>query len=156
MSIAFKIKDYYKLRNNMIARTKLLTFAISFLLLFSALVTLFSPSGYLVNRNLREYEENISLEIERKKAEIRMLRSAERDDAPSPLLAKGSYEIVDVGTYEGISAEENASSVQKEGFEGIGVPILLLISILLSFTVTAVTDVLRRIPGGKHGDRKKQ
>ena len=59
----------------MLARTKLLTFILSFVIIFSILVTLFSSNGYMVNRDLRKYAENLDSDIERKRAEIDMLRA---------------------------------------------------------------------------------
>ena len=61
----------------MLARTKLLTFTLSFVIIFSLSVTFLSANGYFVNRQLRKYSDDLKDEVERREAELEMLKAEE-------------------------------------------------------------------------------
>lgn len=143
----------------MLARTKLLTFILSFVIIFSILVTLFSSNGYMVNRDLRKYAENLDSDIERKRAEIDMLRAeGERTLLSENFLPLNGEKIIAVSEVN--EAELNTSydtnDVPYERFRPLSMSLIAFIGLCLASAITFITDLyVRRRKNGKPDNREK-
>ena len=143
----------------MLARTKLLTFILSFVIIFSILVTLFSSNGYMVNRDLRKYAENLDSDIERKRAEIDMLRAeGERPLLSENFLPLNGEKIIAVSEVN--EAELNTSydtnDVPYERFRPLSMSLIAFIGLCLASAITFIADLyVRRRKNGKPDNREK-
>ncbi len=138
----------------MIARTKLLTFIISFLAFFSILVTLLGENGYIVNRELRARASVLEQREEKKRAEIDALKSL-RDEEISTSEINQDYEVLvrnkmsDGIDYSGLIKEDETS------FDGISKFVLAFFSAVFAFSATFIINFVEVRKNGSKDNRKE-
>ena len=142
----------------MLARTKLLTFILSFLVSYSLLVTFLGPNGYTVNRTLRKYSDTISSEVERKIAQIEMLK-AEKGLEGEPLFYQEDTILIAENEDSLIPDDSLAPGADKDVYTPfhLSYPAILFLSFALSVLLTFLISLIcnRRIDHEQPDNRKK-
>lgn len=136
----------------MLARTKLLTFILSFVIIYSLLVTFVGRNGYMVNHKLRKYSDRLSSLVEMKQAELEMLKAEKASDGDVFLHQEESLVIaVDDGVE--MIGEEGPSSAVVEDFHvfHLSYSVIFILSLILSSVLTAIISCIwKRRNHGKH------
>lgn len=136
----------------MLARTKLLTFILSFVIIYSLLVTFVGQNGYMVNHKLRKYSDRLSSLVEMKQAELEMLKAEKASDGDVFLHQEESLVIaVDDGVE--MIGEEGLSSAVVEDFHvfHLSSSVIFILSLILSSALTAIISCIwKRRNHGKH------
>ena len=136
----------------MLARTKLLTFILSFVIIYSLLVTFVGQNGYMVNHKLRKYSDRLSSVVERKQAELEMLKAEKASDGDVFIHQEESLVIaVDDGVE--MIGEEGLSSAVVEDFHvfHLSYSVIFILSLILSSALTAIISCIwKRRNHGKH------
>ena len=136
----------------MLARTKLLTFILSFVIIYSLLVTFVGQNGYMVNHKLRKYSDRLSSLVEMKQADLEMLKAEKASDGDVFLHQEESHVIaVDDGVE--MIGEEGLSSAVVEDFHvfHLSYSVIFILSLILSSALTAIISCIwKRRNHGKH------
>lgn len=136
----------------MLARTKLLTFILSFVIIYSLLVTFVGQNGYMVNHKLRKYSDRLSSLVEMKQAELEMLKAEKTSDGDVFLhQEEGLVIAVDDGVE--MIGEEGLSSAVVEDFHvfHLSYSVIFILSLILSSALTAIISCIwKRRNHGKH------
>lgn len=135
----------------MLARTKLLTFILSSLVIFLIFVTFFGENGYIENRKLMNYSEALEEEIRHKSAMLEMLRSEGKEEIPGTM---GEAEVI--ATY-GASGDDlndvpTASDMAKCDFRPLPLSLITLLSVLSGAIVTFSSSIISRRRNEKHNN----
>lgn len=136
----------------MLARTKLLTFILSFVIIYSLLVTFVGRNGYMVNHKLRKYSDRLSSLVEMKQAELEMLK-AEKASGGDVFLHPEESLVIAVDDGVGMIGEEGLSSAVVEDFHvfHLSYSVIFILSLILSSVLTAITSCIwKRRNHGKH------
>ena len=135
----------------MLARTKLLTFIISSLVIFLIFVTFFGENGYIENRKLMKYSEALEEEIRHKSAMLEMLRSEGKEEIPGTM---GEAEVI--ATYDSSGNDLNdvptASDIAKCDFRPLPLSLIALLSVLSGAIVTFSSSIISRRRNEKHNN----
>ena len=128
----------------MLARTKLLTFTLSFVIIFSLSVTFLSANGYFVNRQLRKYSDDLKDEVERREAELEMLKAEEGGDMGENFLSLGREEIVAVNRASSAAPIEDKRRDESQSVFYLPLSALFLLSVFASLAITFILDWLKK------------
>lgn len=128
----------------MLARTKLLTFTLSFVILFSLSVTFLSANGYFVNRQLRKYSDDLQDEVERREAELEMLKAEEGGDMGENFLSLGREEVVAVNRASSAAPIEDKRRDESQSVFYLPFSALFLLSVFASLAITFILDWLKK------------
>ena len=136
----------------MLARTKLLTFILSFVIIYSLLVTFVGQNGYMVNHKLRKYSDRLSSLVEMKQAELEMLK-AEKASYGDVFLHQEESLVIAVDDGVEMIGEEGLSSAVVEDFHvfHLSYSVIFILSLILSSALTAIISCIwKRRNHGKH------
>lgn len=128
----------------MLARTKLLTFTLSFVIIFSLSVTFLSANGYFVNRQLRKYSDDLKDEVERREAELEMLKAEEGGDMGENFLSLGREEVVAVNRASSAVPIEDKGRDESQSVFYLPLSALFFISVFASLAITFILDWLKK------------
>ena len=128
----------------MLARTKLLTFTLSFVIIFSLSVTFLSANGYFVNRQLRKYSDDLKDEVERREAELEMLKAEEGGGMGENFLSLGREEVVAVNRASSASPIEDKRRDESQSVFYLPLSALVLLSVFASLAITFILDWLKK------------
>ena len=128
----------------MLARTKLLTFTLSFVIIFSLSVTFLSANGYFVNRQLRKYSDDLKDEVERREAELEMLKAEEGGGMGENFLSLGREEVVAVNRASSASPIEDKRRDESQSVFYLPLSALFLLSVFASLAITFILDWLKK------------
>ena len=128
----------------MLARTKLLTFTLSFVIIFSLSVTFLSANGYFVNRQLRKYSDDLKDEVERREAELEMLKAEEGGDMGENFLSLGREEVVAVNRASSAAPIEDKGRDESQSVFYLPFSALFLLSVFASLAITFILDWLKK------------
>lgn len=126
-------------------RIKLLTFIVSFLLIFSILATFLGRGGVIVNDQLRREVAEMQRERERKEAEVGLLEGdLESYERGSGTEGESVFiESIPAEPQRTIPAEEAKIEVERnEGFKGLSSAIILSISLSSAIVMTVAVSFL--------------
>ena len=128
----------------MLARTKLLTFTLSFVIIFSLSVTFLSANGYFVNRQLRKYSDDLKDEVERREAELEMLKAEEGGGMGENFLSLGREEVVAVNRASSAAPIEDKGRDESQSVFCLPLSALFLLSVFASLAITFILDWLKK------------
>ena len=128
----------------MLARTKLLTFTLSFVIIFSLSVTFLSANGYFVNRQLRKYSDDLKDEVERREAELEMLKAEEGGGMGENFLSLGREEVVAVNRASSAAPIEDKGRGESQSVFYLPLSALFLLSVFASLAITFILDWLKK------------
>ena len=128
----------------MLARTKLLTFTLSFVIIFSLSVTFLSANGYFVNRQLRKYSDDLKDEVERREAELEMLKAEEGGCMGENFLSLGREEVVAVNRASSVAPIEDKGRDESQSVFYLPFSALFLLSVFASLAITFILDWLKK------------
>lgn len=128
----------------MLARTKLLTFTLSFVIIFSLSVTFLSANGYFVNRQLRKYSDDLKDEVERREAELEMLKAEEGEGMGENFLSLGREEVVAVNRASSAAPIEDKGRDESQSVFYLPFSALFLLSVFASLAITFILDWLKK------------
>ncbi len=128
----------------MLARTKLLTFTLSFVIIFSLSVTFLSANGYFVNRQLRKYSDDLKDEVERREAELEMLKAEEGGGMGENFLSLGREEVVAVNRASSAAPIEDKGRDESQSVFYLPFSALFLLSVFASLAITFILDWLKK------------
>ena len=128
----------------MLARTKLLTFTLSFVIIFSLSVTFLSANGYFVNRQLRKYSDDLKDEVERREAELEMLKAEEGGGMGENFLSLGREEVVAVNRASSAAPIEDKRRDESQSVFYLPLSALFFISVFASLAITFILDLLKK------------
>ena len=128
----------------MLARTKLLTFTLSFVIIFSLSVTFLSANGYFVNRQLRKYSDDLKDEVERREAELEMLKAEEGGGMGENFLSLGREEVVAVNRASSAAPIEDKGRDESQSVFYLPLSALFLLSVFASLAITFILDWLKK------------
>ena len=128
----------------MLARTKLLTFTLSFVIIFSLSVTFLSANGYFVNRQLRKYSDDLKDEVERREAELEMLKAEEGGGMGENFLSLGREEVVAVNRASSAAPIEDKGRGESQSVFYLPLSALFFLSVFASLAITFILDWLKK------------
>lgn len=128
----------------MLARTKLLTFTLSFVIIFSLSVTFLSANGYFVNRQLRKYSDDLKDEVERREVELEMLKAEEGGGMGENFLSLGREEVVAVNRASSAAPIEDKGRDESQSVFYLPLSALFLLSVFASLAITFILDWLKK------------
>ena len=128
----------------MLARTKLLTFTLSFVIIFSLSVTFLSANGYFVNRQLRKYSDDLKDEVERREAELEMLKAEEGGGMGENFLSLWREEVVAVNRASSAAPIEDKGRDESQSVFYLPFSALFLLSVFASLAITFILDWLKK------------
>ena len=128
----------------MLARTKLLTFTLSFVIIFSLSVTFLSANGYFVNRQLRKYSDDLKDEVERREAELEMLKAEEGGGMGENFLSLGREEVVAVNRASSATPIEDKGRGESQSVFYLPLSALFFLSVFASLAITFILDWLKK------------
>lgn len=128
----------------MLARTKLLTFTLSFVIIFSLSVTFLSANGYFVNRQLRKYSDGLKDEVERREAELEMLKAEEGGGMGENFLSLGREEVVAVNRASSAAPIEDKGRGESQSVFYLPLSALFFLSVFASLAITFILDWLKK------------
>ena len=131
----------------MFTRTNIAIALMLFMIFFVTLSSLWGEHGYLVKREMEKQREELVLAVEKKRAELELLRGIDtRKDS-----AFEEEELMLSFPDESYIPEENNEEVAEVAFKGLSKPFIFSISSLPSILYLAICFFIRYKRRGKNG-----